>query len=237
MIELLTLPGWLTNEGDVTLATWGLVAATLFLAAGTLLLVIDSSKRGREQRDKWQRDDEQAPIREKHDFTNNLLEKFNAPSMLIARAETAYQLLGEPSQSITGTKRAPRSARFRFSNDIPHQAWDIANFLERLAREWQANLLNIDAVDFASGDYLLVFAGEFKDILAAEHNTSKYAALNKLVEVLRSRREHPSEIPGMDPFSAGWIQARQQFWYSEYKLFRLFPSELPPLSAEALERR
>lgn len=229
MTALLAIPRWLTNEGDVTLATWGLVAATLVLAIVTLLLVIDSSKLGREQRKRWQREDEQARIRKKQDYTNSIIEKFNAPAMLVARAETAYQLLGEPSQSITGTERAPKSPRLRLAHEIPYEARDIANFFERLAREWQGNLLNTDAVDFALGDYLLVFAGEFDDMLTAKHNSTKYESLNKLVEVLRSKREHPSEVPGVDSFSAGWSQARQQFWYSEYKLFRLFPSELPPL--------
>lgn len=50
MIALLTLPGWLTSEKDVTLATWGLVFVTAFLALITFW-------QGREERKRWQRED------------------------------------------------------------------------------------------------------------------------------------------------------------------------------------
>ena len=52
----------LTDEHAITKATWGLVLATLLLVIVTLLLWTDSWKRGREQRDRWKREDLQREL-------------------------------------------------------------------------------------------------------------------------------------------------------------------------------
>lgn len=51
------IPGWLTNEGNVTLATWGLVVATLVLGIATFLLFLDGRAKSKEQRRRWERED------------------------------------------------------------------------------------------------------------------------------------------------------------------------------------
>jgi hypothetical protein len=48
----LILPSWLVDEHGITLATWGLVVATL-------VLWLDSWKKGKEQRDRWTNEDKQ----------------------------------------------------------------------------------------------------------------------------------------------------------------------------------
>jgi hypothetical protein len=53
MYAALLLPKWVIDEHAITLATWGLVVATL-------LLVLDSWKKGTEQRERWKREDEAA---------------------------------------------------------------------------------------------------------------------------------------------------------------------------------
>jgi hypothetical protein len=44
------IPDWLTNERSLTVATWGLVVATL-------ILFLDSVFKGKEQRARWERED------------------------------------------------------------------------------------------------------------------------------------------------------------------------------------
>jgi len=58
MFLSLALPDWLTNEKSLVPATWGLVAATLLLVLATIILYFDSLLKGREQRRRWEREDE-----------------------------------------------------------------------------------------------------------------------------------------------------------------------------------
>lgn len=57
MLLCLALPGWLTNEKDITLATWGLVAATFLLFLVTVALLIDSRAKSKDQAKRWERED------------------------------------------------------------------------------------------------------------------------------------------------------------------------------------
>jgi hypothetical protein len=57
MFLSLTFPDWLTNKDSLTLATWGLVGATLLLVLATIILFLDSFFKGREQRRRWERED------------------------------------------------------------------------------------------------------------------------------------------------------------------------------------
>jgi len=58
MFLSLVLPDWLTNKKSLAPATWGLVAVTLLLVIATVFLVIDSFLKGKEQRKRWEREDE-----------------------------------------------------------------------------------------------------------------------------------------------------------------------------------
>jgi hypothetical protein len=53
----LALPGWLTNEKFLTLATWGLVLVTFLLFLATVVLYLDSRAKGKEQKERWERED------------------------------------------------------------------------------------------------------------------------------------------------------------------------------------
>src|ERR1035441_3084101 len=53
----LALPDWLTDEKFITLATWGLVLVTFFLFCATVILYVDSRNKGKEQRERWERED------------------------------------------------------------------------------------------------------------------------------------------------------------------------------------
>jgi hypothetical protein len=57
MILLALLPEWLTSEKYLTLATWGLVAATIVLGIATLLLFLDGRTKSKEQRERWAKED------------------------------------------------------------------------------------------------------------------------------------------------------------------------------------
>jgi hypothetical protein len=56
------LPKFLTDEHAITLATWGLVLVTFFLVVLTFFLWLDSWKKGREQRARWDSEDKQLEI-------------------------------------------------------------------------------------------------------------------------------------------------------------------------------
>ncbi len=53
----LALPNWLTDEKFITLATWGLVVATILLFFATIFLYCDSRAKSKEQRERWERED------------------------------------------------------------------------------------------------------------------------------------------------------------------------------------
>jgi hypothetical protein len=57
MMAIFLLPAWLTGESNLTLATWGLVSATLVLGVATFLLYLDGRSKSREQRHRWERED------------------------------------------------------------------------------------------------------------------------------------------------------------------------------------
>lgn len=60
MLFAVTLPSWLIDEKYLTLATWGLVTATLLLVVATFIMWFDSQTKGKEQRERWAREDEAA---------------------------------------------------------------------------------------------------------------------------------------------------------------------------------
>jgi len=51
LLHLDAIPQWLTSEASLTVATWGLVVATF-------ILYLDSRARGKQQEDRWKREDQ-----------------------------------------------------------------------------------------------------------------------------------------------------------------------------------
>jgi hypothetical protein len=58
MEAAILIPKWLVDEHAITLATWGLVFVTLLLVLATVILWWDSFTKGKEQRERWRREDE-----------------------------------------------------------------------------------------------------------------------------------------------------------------------------------
>ncbi len=58
MCLLDAIPKWLTDEKYLTSATWGLVIVTAALVIVTFILFLDSRSKGKEQRERWRREDE-----------------------------------------------------------------------------------------------------------------------------------------------------------------------------------
>jgi hypothetical protein len=58
MFLALTLPEWLVGEKYITLATWGLVLATVMLFIATVIMYCDSRSKGKEQRERWKQEDD-----------------------------------------------------------------------------------------------------------------------------------------------------------------------------------
>lgn len=58
MYLALMLPDWLMNEQYITLATWGLVAATSLLVIATFVMYCDSRSKGKELSERWRQVDE-----------------------------------------------------------------------------------------------------------------------------------------------------------------------------------
>ena len=57
MSIIIVLPERLASEKYLTLATWGLVAATFILGVATLLLFLDGRTKSKEQRQRWVKED------------------------------------------------------------------------------------------------------------------------------------------------------------------------------------
>lgn len=57
MVLLIALPEWLTSEKSLPVATWGLVFVTFLLVVATLILYLDSPGKGKEQVERWKRED------------------------------------------------------------------------------------------------------------------------------------------------------------------------------------
>lgn len=58
MLVALALPDWLIGEKYITLATWVLVLATFLLVIATVIMYCDSRSKGKEQRERWKREDD-----------------------------------------------------------------------------------------------------------------------------------------------------------------------------------
>lgn len=52
------LPVWMTSDSSLAVATWGLVIATFLLVLATVFMWLDSKSKGKEQRERWRREDE-----------------------------------------------------------------------------------------------------------------------------------------------------------------------------------
>ncbi len=57
MLLLVALPEWLISEKSLAAATWGLVFVTFLLVVATLVLYLDSRAKGKEQVERWKRED------------------------------------------------------------------------------------------------------------------------------------------------------------------------------------
>ncbi|HEX3660228.1 MAG TPA: hypothetical protein VHU89_02290 [Acidobacteriaceae bacterium] len=217
-------------DASLSRATWDLVWVTGFLVtvtfAGLFWSIWDSKS-------KMAIDRERERNRERQYLLDGCVSRFNSAPLLIVRAELAKQNLGPEQSSLSGIDRVPAAPGFRLTSEVPPQAFVIMDFLAGLANHWKAGSLDIDALDSLFSDYILIFCHEYEDALQRKDVAEKYEALNHLVTLLNRLHEHASITPGVDILSAGWPEARRHFWYSEYKLFRMFPGELPPLPAEA----
>jgi hypothetical protein len=74
---------WLTNEQSLTLATWGLVVATALLVIGTFLLFLDSWNKGKEQRSRWAREDQQRDDDAKPKTLIELAKRPSSPDVVV----------------------------------------------------------------------------------------------------------------------------------------------------------
>jgi hypothetical protein len=232
-LTLLWLPDWLMKPEYVTLATWGLVLVTFLLDIAAIFQYLDGRSRSSDDRERWERAERQRAEREKQELLDRFIDKFNSPPMLVARAEMAAQLLGSPQPSISGVERTPNPPKSRLPYDIPPQTWMILDFFERMARRWKQHSFDIDSIDDAFSDYILILCGQFKTQMNDGQLFSRFAALKELDSALGKRHENASTTPGVDVLSAAWSKAMRRFWHGEYKLFRLLPGTLPGLGEEA----
>jgi hypothetical protein len=79
----MAIPAWLTNEQSLALATWGLFLVTALLVVGTFLLFLDSWKKGKEQRARWDREDQQLADDAKPKTLIELAKRPSSPDVVV----------------------------------------------------------------------------------------------------------------------------------------------------------
>ena len=165
-------------KDGMTLATWG-------LAAVTLLLVIDSWRKGNEQRNRWNRDDEQRDRdreeerqRWKRDDQARRLQsmdsRFNSPGMIAARKRMANEMREQNLSQILGKPTA--------------QVRPVIAFLAQVAQLCKDGLLEVGEVDLVYRDHVMLVWSKYGGFLTESFQNGRYDALQWL-------RNRMSETP------------------------------------------
>ena len=82
MLLLIVLPEWLTSEKSLPVATWGLVFVTFLLVVATLILYLESRGKGKEQVERWKREDRLRAEAEKPKAVVELGKRGNSPHVI-----------------------------------------------------------------------------------------------------------------------------------------------------------
>jgi hypothetical protein len=233
MIAVFLLPEWMIGEKYVTLATWGLVLVTFLLVIATVVMWLDSLSKGKDQKERWDREDEQHKrdrleererwtreddlrvVAVKQEILTDLYSEFCAPDMRRARSRFAYSLF-----AWTMTSRYETSLRpVPFANLGPdlliNGEQKLTEFFFSLERMLGDNKIEMESFDRKFGDYI------FRFVEATSYRRSeKLSAARNLQQKLRSYRI-AAKIPAPDADE----ESRKNYWY--YSIEReLLPQSL-----------
>ena len=141
------------------LATVALVIAA-FIQWGTM------RAQAKQERDRWQRDD---LFRRLQWFDSH----FNSPAMLRVRAAFGQSMLNDTNLQDT------------FSRPLG-DAQTVIYFFTQVAERWNKKQLELNDIEIAFGDYIVMLCTKFKTHLTDEDKYNKYADIFKLNSQLQT---------------------------------------------------
>jgi hypothetical protein len=201
-------------KDGATEAQWFLAILTLLLAVVTFLLVTDSWRKGKEQRERWDRDERQrdkdrAEERERwsrDDRFRRLLwleTRFNSPGMITARKYAASEMLEFKLSRLLGKPTSP--------------VRPVIAFLTQIAAFCKEGLLDIGEVDLAYRDHVMVVWNAYGSFLEESFQNERYSALRWLTDEL-SRAKASSSAAIEDTLTASISFIEQEFLEREANL-------------------
>jgi hypothetical protein len=137
-------------KDGITLATWG-------LAVVTGLLVVDSWRKGNDERQRWKRDDQFRRLQW-------LDTRFNSPGMIAARKRAASEMLEFKLSRQLGQPTVP--------------VRPVIAFLTQIAGFCKAGLLDVREVDLAYRDHVMVVWSVYGRFLEQSFQNGRYASLS-----------------------------------------------------------
>lgn len=166
---------WFFKDG-ITFATWG-------LAIATLLLVLDSRQKSKEQRERWLREDrhresdradEQKRRRWDEQFHRLrwLDSQFNSPGMIVARKRMATEMQENKLSKQLGKPTSP--------------IWPVVAFMTQVASLCEEALLDIHEVDLVYRDYVMFIWTYYGKFLESAGQNGQYLVLRRLKDRLSS---------------------------------------------------
>jgi hypothetical protein len=162
---------------SITLATWALVIVTA-------LLVFDGSQKGREQRERWKREDQSRRLQ-------SLDLRFNSPGMIAARKRMANEL-GEKKLSQILGKPTP-------------EIWPVIAFLSQVAQFCKEGLIEFTEADFAYRDYVMIIWLKYGSFLSEPSRRGQFGALEWWKEEM-SHVTSPAAIDSELSAAASFVQ-------------------------------
>ncbi len=188
------LHNWLYPNGE-TLATWVLAAFAL-IPLLALLLSINEGRRGKQ-------DKKRADQFERLKWMDS---RFNSPAMLVARSALGKMMTKNPDLSTI--LRMPKEP-----------AWMPIYFFTQIAQMWKKNLLALEDIAIAYGDYITIMWVEFGKFLKDDNLKDKF----KFLEALADRLAKTDIEFGLKPYPSGLSPAdldfvKADFWKREAAL-------------------
>ena len=201
---------------SATAAIVNLVASTL-AAFATIVLAWFAKRQWRamkESNEAAERQNELARGRWKHeDRFKRLLwldNRFNSPAMLIARSKLGEEMI-KKNPDLSTILRMPKGP-----------AWPAIYFFMQIAQMWKRELLDLDDIAVAFGDYVNILGVTFENHLKNELLQGKFDLLLELINALWERTDFEFELKrSTSGISAADIDfVRSEFWQREAALFR-----------------
>lgn len=193
---------WLFPSG-AAVAEWVAAAATGVLA-GFAWIPLSALRKSLGDSAKAQQDKKRADQFERLKWLDS---RFNSPAMLKARSELGKEILN-------------RNLVAQVSQVIGTNAWTVICFFQQIAQMWKQDLLELEDIDSAYGDYIDLLCSAYEShLFGTENIQGRFGVLKELKKAMtctgyiREFKEGPSGIPEAD-----LNRVRKIFWEREKAL-------------------